>query len=270
MWLPFVRTDDDTRINGARHANKRNRRLFAPPPSLFALPPPLFTHVACAPFVHTCIVCARQAQRIVVYHRKPHLVHLNTRVQETGEELYSETISGVPRPAVVNVGIAASLDSLQLAANQLSSQGEGFVVRDGAGRRIKIKSSEYLRAHRAEDRLNKNIWFHVASAFISPGRLTHSMEWRELLPRGFSSCACEQFFESTMASVCGAQDANHELTVSQTKREIFEAVVFGGVEEMKEMKEMKETKDVESARGDREGRWWRHAYTWLKYSVGNR
>lgn len=175
------------------------------------------------------------AHRIVCYQRSPRLIHLCTRVQSSGEEIYDDNLTLVPRPAAVSV--AGGLAALQARASSLSSQGEGFVVRDGQNRRIKVKGSEYLRAHREEDRLNSNVWFHVCSAYLLPGKLSSSMSWQALLPAGFDEAGCAAFLRGALRTVCGEgvseTEGKAELVRSLARREVFEAIVYGGVEEMR-------------------------------------
>ncbi|GMI22323.1 hypothetical protein TeGR_g11962 [Tetraparma gracilis] len=175
------------------------------------------------------------AHRIVCYQRSPRLIHLCTRVQSSGEEIYDDNLTLVPRPAAVSV--AGGLAALQARASSLSSQGEGFVVRDGQNRRIKVKGSEYLRAHREEDRLNSNVWFHVCSAYLLPGKLSSSMSWQALLPAGFDKAGCAAFLRGALRTVCGEgvseTEGKAELVRSLARREVFEAIVYGGVEEMR-------------------------------------
>jgi predicted kinase len=175
------------------------------------------------------------AQRIVVYHPTPRLIHLNTRIQSTGIEI-EEDIDGVSKPETVP--ISSNLAVLQRAANQLSSQGEGYVVTDAAGRRIKIKGSEYLRAHHEEERLNKNHWFHVASAFLFPSRLRHSLAWHLLLPSGFDASWTKLFFEEIMSRVTPAgltvAEAKQLLRTDLPRREAFEALLFEEVEKYRD------------------------------------
>ena len=86
-------------------------------------------------------------QKIVIAYDFPYLYHIGTRSNITGEE--SNDDIGMPKPHEYSL---RSLDDCLTAAQNLNPdrelRHEGFVVVDAAWHRIKIKSPEYLYAHR--------------------------------------------------------------------------------------------------------------------------
>ena len=87
-------------------------------------------------------------QQIVIYYPKTLLYHIGTRSNSTGEEDWRYI--GILHPEVYNLG---SLDDCLRAAQELNKNdanvgGEGFVVVDKNWRRLKIKSPEYIVAHK--------------------------------------------------------------------------------------------------------------------------
>ena len=87
-------------------------------------------------------------QKIVILYPYPLLYHIGTRSNVTGEE-YNEDI-GIKKPLEYSL---RSLNECVAAANKLNNgdqniKKEGFVVVDGNWNRIKVKSPEYVYAHR--------------------------------------------------------------------------------------------------------------------------
>ena len=108
-------------------------------------------------------------------------------------------------------------------ANTLPSQCEGFVVTDSQGRRIKIKTREYLRAHADLCGLNRNIWFHVISSFVFDDVPTFlsPRTWQDLVHRHttHSSSDVARFYEATLKELgCTKND----LRSSSSLRKEFE------------------------------------------------
>ena len=97
-----------------------------------------------------------------------------------------------------------SIEGLQELANSLSTQCEGFVVTDASNRRVKIKGSEYLRAHGDLNESNQNVWLHVVSAYLfdapSYSSSLSSLTWKDLVRKFTSSKTSEvsAFYERTM------------------------------------------------------------------------
>lgn len=94
-------------------------------------------------------------QQIVIYYPKTLLYHIGTRNNNTGEEDWRYI--GVLHPEIYQLN---TLDDCLSAANKLNADetqvgGEGFVVVDKNWRRLKIKSPEYVAAHKI--RGNRNV-----------------------------------------------------------------------------------------------------------------
>lgn len=81
--------------------------------------------------------------KIVVHYPDVKIVHLATRITETGE--YVEHDIGVEKPQVFPVSSEAECIA---AAEHLPFNEEGYVVRDAQGNMVKIKSPAYVAAHR--------------------------------------------------------------------------------------------------------------------------
>ena len=86
-------------------------------------------------------------QKIVIAYTYPYLYHIGTRSNKTGEE--SNENIGIQKPKEYPL---RSLNDCLAAAKSLNPdrelRHEGFVVVDAAWHRMKIKSPEYLYAHR--------------------------------------------------------------------------------------------------------------------------
>ncbi|GMH64043.1 hypothetical protein TL16_g03873 [Triparma laevis f. inornata] len=152
------------------------------------------------------------SSRIVVYHSRPKLIHLNTRVQATGVEIVSE-VTNIGKPTAIEPrsGPRHSLEDLQSLANRLPSQCEGFVVTDSENNRIKIKGKEYLRAHGDLTGLNTNVWYHILSGWIFENDVVEGLSpltWKELLPREWRNRVeeVERWFISSLEEIAGTRD----------------------------------------------------------------
>mmetsp|Transcript_25795 Transcript_25795/g.48547 ORF Transcript_25795/g.48547 Transcript_25795/m.48547 type:complete len:1405 (-) Transcript_25795:362-4576(-) len=152
------------------------------------------------------------ASRVVVFHRRAKLIHLNTRNQRSGAEVIAH-IANIEKPSIIKPGNSDrhSLEDLQSLANSLPSQCEGFVVTDSENNRVKIKGKEYLRAHGDVD-LNTNVWFHILSGWIFeenvPDDLSSPLGWKDLLPREYKNKASEveQWFRRNLEEIAGNKD----------------------------------------------------------------
>ena len=92
--------------------------------------------------------------RIVVKYEKPGVYLIGIRNNKTGketdtfdtnnEQVKKITALGIKRPRTFSF---ASPEEIVAAANELSADQEGFVVRDNEFRRVKIKSPLYLKMH---------------------------------------------------------------------------------------------------------------------------
>lgn len=96
--------------------------------------------------------------QVVVRYDKPHLYHIGTRNNSTGEELIEDI--GIEKPKEYTL---KSLDDCINAAVKLnqsqdgevhSVKKEGYVVVDGNWNRIKIKSPDYLMLHHLSSNAN--------------------------------------------------------------------------------------------------------------------
>ena len=95
-------------------------------------------------------------QQIVIYYPKTLLYHIGTRNITTGEEDWRYI--GILHPEIYQLN---TLDDCLSAANKLNADetqvgGEGFVVVDKDWRRLKIKSPEYVAAHKIMSNHNIN------------------------------------------------------------------------------------------------------------------
>lgn len=87
--------------------------------------------------------------QVVIKYPYTKLIHIGTRNNTSGEEYHINI--GIEQPDVYEVG--NSLDDCMAAANRLNQNSanvskEGFVVVDDQWHRIKVKSPEYLVAHK--------------------------------------------------------------------------------------------------------------------------
>lgn len=96
--------------------------------------------------------------QVVVKYPKPHLCHIGTRSNISGQEMDSDI--GIEKPKEYPL---KSLDDCVTAAGELNKSDdgqvhgvkkEGFVVVDGNWNRIKIKSPDYLMLHRMSSNTN--------------------------------------------------------------------------------------------------------------------
>ena len=94
--------------------------------------------------------------KIVIDYQKDDIYHIGTRNNRTGEEyrINLNEVAGVEYKESISYPIQYKLDTLEKcldAVEQLNTKDsllyEGFVIVDGAYRRVKVKSSEYLKAH---------------------------------------------------------------------------------------------------------------------------
>lgn len=91
--------------------------------------------------------------QVVIRYDKPKIYHIGTRNKWTGEEIDADI--GIEKPKTYPL---ASLDDCVKAAEELNHGAvryEGFVVVDSCWRRIKIKSPDYLVAHKLK--ANNNV-----------------------------------------------------------------------------------------------------------------
>ena len=94
----------------------------------------------CSPF--NIIICPQSEMR---------LIHIGTRNNRTFQEV--ETDIGIPHPQRYNL---SSLEDCIAMAQTFDFTKEGFVVKDKNYNRIKIKSLDYLKAHRLANNSNIN------------------------------------------------------------------------------------------------------------------
>lgn len=96
--------------------------------------------------------------QVVVKYPKPHLYHIGTRSNISGQEMDSDI--GIEKPKEYKL---KSLDDCVTAASELNKSDdgqvhgvkkEGFVVVDGNWSRIKVKSPDYLMLHRMSSNTN--------------------------------------------------------------------------------------------------------------------
>lgn len=96
--------------------------------------------------------------QVVVKYPKPHLYHIGTRNNISGQEMDSDI--GIEKPKEYPL---KSLDDCVTAAGELNKSDdgqvhgvkkEGFVVVDGNWNRIKVKSPDYLMLHRMSSNAN--------------------------------------------------------------------------------------------------------------------
>ena len=96
--------------------------------------------------------------QVVVKYPKPHLYHIGTRSNISGQEMDSDI--GIEKPKEYKL---KSLDDCVTAASELNKSDdgqvhgvkkEGFVVVDGNWSRIKVKSPDYLMLHRMSSNAN--------------------------------------------------------------------------------------------------------------------
>lgn len=96
--------------------------------------------------------------QVVVKYPKPHLYHIGTRSNISGQEMDSDI--GIEKPKEYKL---KSLDDCVTAASELNKSDdgqvhgvkkEGFVVVDGNWNRIKVKSPDYLMLHRMSSNAN--------------------------------------------------------------------------------------------------------------------
>ena len=96
--------------------------------------------------------------QVVVKYPKPHLYHIGTRSNISGQEMDSDI--GIEKPKEYKL---KSLDDCVTAASELNKsddgqvhnvEKEGFVVVDNNWNRIKIKSPDYLMIHRKSSNSN--------------------------------------------------------------------------------------------------------------------
>lgn len=96
--------------------------------------------------------------QVVVKYPKPHLYHIGTRCNISGQEMDSDI--GIEKPKEYQL---KSLDDCVNAASELNKSDdgqvhgvkkEGFVVVDGNWSRIKVKSPDYLMLHRMSSNAN--------------------------------------------------------------------------------------------------------------------
>lgn len=96
--------------------------------------------------------------QVVVKYPKPHLYHIGTRSNISGQEMDSDI--GIEKPKEYQL---KSLDDCVNAAGELNKSDdgqvrgvkkEGFVVVDGNWSRIKVKSPDYLMLHRMSSNAN--------------------------------------------------------------------------------------------------------------------
>ena len=96
--------------------------------------------------------------QVVVKYPKPHLYHIGTRNNISGQEMDSDI--GIEKPKEYPL---KSLDDCVTAAGELNKSDdgqvhgvkkEGFIVVDGNWNRIKVKSPDYLMLHRMSSNAN--------------------------------------------------------------------------------------------------------------------
>lgn len=96
--------------------------------------------------------------KVVVSYPETKLFHIGTRNNRTGKEknvFHSENYIGIPTPNVLYLGEEQNLEECIAsakklnAANGMSVKFEGYVVVDKDFHRIKVKSPEYIMAHKA-------------------------------------------------------------------------------------------------------------------------
>ena len=93
-----------------------------------------------------CLEGCSNFNRIVIEYNTPCLFHLMTRDMSTLQEIDTEI--GIPKPQMYNLN--NEKDYRELVA--LMPEGhEGIVVRDAAGRRVKIKTPLYFQMHKAKN-----------------------------------------------------------------------------------------------------------------------
>ncbi len=109
-----------------------------------------------SPLRHCCYMfelCHPRTQ-VVVRYEEPRLVLHGARNLLTMEELEPEDVAAQYGWACVANYPLGSLEEVLAAASQLSpAEGEGYVVRDAAFRRLKVKSLRYVAVHHAKDGL---------------------------------------------------------------------------------------------------------------------
>lgn len=96
--------------------------------------------------------------KVVISYPETKLFHIGTRNNHTGKEknvFHSENYIGIPTPDALYLGEGQNLEECIAsakelnAANGMSVKFEGYVVVDKDFHRIKVKSPEYIMAHKA-------------------------------------------------------------------------------------------------------------------------
>ena len=120
--------------------------------------------------------------RIVVRHNSPRLVLHGARNLNTMAELEPQAIAsalGWGWECVQSYLLTSLQETIEAAAQLDPLHSEGFIVRDAAFRRVKIKSPQYVRLHHLKDGLSTKRMLDVARLNEGAEFLSYFPEWAD-------------------------------------------------------------------------------------------
>jgi hypothetical protein len=116
--------------------------------------------------------------RIVVRHERPSLTVLGMRNRRTGQERSAHEAScGLKIPSVRSFALQSVDDIVASFAEMSPLSQEGYVVHDGAFRRIKVKHPGYVALHHAKDGLSQKAFVEIVRSGESSEVLTSFPEF---------------------------------------------------------------------------------------------